>query len=134
MTNEWTKPEHAEAYLSRMNDIPHRIEGEATLLSEIPKDTKRVLDLGCGDGHLLALVLSHCSDATGVGLDFSPSMLERARTNSAGDQRIKLVEHNMDEPLPEMGSFDCVVSCFAIHHCAVPSHGAILKAYLNPTQ
>ncbi len=118
MTNEWTKRDHVEAYLARMDDIPHRIEGEATLLSEIPKNTKRVLDLGCGDGHLLALVLSHCSDATGVGLDFSPSMLERARGNFAGDQRIKLVEHNMDEPLPDLGSFDCVVSSFAIHHCA----------------
>ena len=31
MTNEWTKPEHAEAYLARMKDIPHRAEGEATL-------------------------------------------------------------------------------------------------------
>jgi hypothetical protein len=48
MTNEWTKPEHAEAYLARMRDIPHRVEGEGTLLSEVPVQTKRVLDLGCG--------------------------------------------------------------------------------------
>jgi hypothetical protein len=41
MTNEWTKPEHAEAYLARMKDIPHRVEGESTLLSEVPTDSKR---------------------------------------------------------------------------------------------
>ncbi len=117
MTNEWAKPEHAKAYLARMHDIPHRGEGEATLLTEVPKQTKRVLDLGCGDGHLLALVLSKCSKATGIGLDFSPTMLEQARSNFAGDDRIRFVEHNMDEPLPKLGSFDCVVSSFAIHHC-----------------
>lgn len=118
MTNEWTKPEHAEAYLARMTDIPHRIEGEATLLSELPKASKRVLDLGCGDGHLLALALSHCPEATGVGLDFSPTMLTQARSRFADDDRVTIVEHNMDEPLPELGEFDCVVSSFAIHHCA----------------
>ena len=76
-TNEWTKPEHAEAYLARMTDIPHRAEGESTLLAEIPTQSKRVLDLGCGNGHLLSLVLAHCPAATGVGLDFSPTMLEQ---------------------------------------------------------
>src|SRR5690606_33718873 len=60
MSNEWTKPEHSEAYLARMKDIPHRVEGEATLLSEVPVQTKRVLDLGCVNGHLLSLVLKHC--------------------------------------------------------------------------
>ena len=117
MTNEWTKPEHAEAYLARMKDIPHRAEGESTLLAEIPAETRRVLDLGCGNGHLLSLVLAHRPEATGVGLDFSPTMLTQAQARFAGDQRVTLVQHNMDEPLPDLGSFDCVVSSFAIHHC-----------------
>ncbi len=117
MANEWTKPEHAEAYLARMKDIPHRVEGEATLLSEVPNESKRVLDLGCGNGHLLSLVLAHCPNSTGVGLDFSPTMLEQARDRFAGDDRVTLVEHNMDDPLPDLGSFDCIVSSFAIHHC-----------------
>ena len=117
MTNEWAKPEHAEAYLARMADIPHRVEGESTLLSEVPERSKRVLDLRCGDGHLLAMVLERCTNATGIGLDFSPTMLEQARTRFREDDRVTLVEHNMDEPLPELGGFDCVVSSFAIHHC-----------------
>ena len=117
MTNEWTKPEHAEAYLARMKDIPHRVEGEATLLAEIPTESKRVLDFGCGNGHLLSLVLSHCPDAIGVGLDFSPTMLEQARCRFAGSVRGSLTEHNMDVPLPDLGPFDCIVSSFAIHHC-----------------
>ena len=46
----------------------------------------RVLDLGCGNGHLLSLVLAHCPNATGVGLDFSPTMLEQARSRFAGSR------------------------------------------------
>lgn len=118
MINEWTKPKHAEAYLARMSDIPHRIEGEATLLSETPTSSKRVLDLGCGDGHLLALTLEHCPQAIGVGLDFSPTMLERAKNRFAEDDRATLVKHNLNNPLPALGRFDCVVSSFAIHHCS----------------
>src|SRR6185503_13428426 len=102
---------------ARKSAIPHRSEGEATLLSEVPVRTKRVLDLGCGDGHLLALVLGHCPTATGVGLDFSSRMLEQARLRFAGDSRIQLIDHNLDNPLPALGTFDCAVSSFAIHHC-----------------
>ena len=126
MTNEWANPEHAKAYLARMTDIPHRVEGEATLLSEIPENTKRVLDLGCGNGHLLSLVLAHGPHATGVGLDFSSTMLGQAHDRFAGNDRVALVEHNMDEPLPDLGSFDCVVSSFAIHHC---THARKRKLY-----
>jgi ubiquinone/menaquinone biosynthesis C-methylase UbiE len=117
MANEWANPEHVTAYLARMTGIPHRAEGESTLLSELPSQVERVLDLGCGNGHLLALVLAHCPTATGIGIDFSPTMLEQARNRFSADERIQLVEHNMDDPLPELGSFDCVVSSFAIHHC-----------------
>ncbi len=117
MTNEWTSPEYAEAYLAQMKDIPHRTEGEATLLSEIPTDTKRVLDLGCGNGHLLSLVLAHCPTATGIGLDVSATMLKQAQQRFKEDGRVRLVAHNMDESLPVMGRFDCIVSSFAIHHC-----------------
>jgi tRNA (cmo5U34)-methyltransferase len=117
MTNEWKNPEHAQAYLSRMTDIPHRLAGEATLLSEVPTESMRVLDLGCGDGHLLDLVLAHCQNATGVGLDFSPTMLQQAQSRFDGDDRVAIVDHDMEQPLPDLGAFDCVVSSFAIHHC-----------------
>ena len=120
MTNQWQSAEHALSYLQRADRIPHRTEGEAALLDEVPPDAGRVLDIGSGDGRLLGLVLLHCPAATGVALDFSPLMLEKLRTRFAADQRALVLEHNLDRPFPEMGTFDVVVSSFAIHHLDHP--------------
>jgi SAM-dependent methyltransferase len=117
MVNEWSKAEHALDYLRRLEDIPHRQEGEATLLSEIPKHSRRILDLGCGNGHLLALLLAHCDNASGIGLDFSPTMLKEAERRFVGEPRVKLVMHDLDASLPDLGKFDVIASSFAIHHC-----------------
>jgi SAM-dependent methyltransferase len=114
--NEWRSVEHALEYLSRADSIPRRAEGESALIEEIPAAAKQVLDLGCGDGRLLALVLTARPDAAGVALDFSPPMLERVKERFAGDVRVRFLEHNLDRPLPELGRFDAVVSSFAIHH------------------
>jgi tRNA (cmo5U34)-methyltransferase len=114
--NEWRSVEHALEYLKRADSIPRRTEGESALLEEIPGGVTRVLDLGCGDGRLLTLVLTARTSAAGVALDFSPPMLERVRQRFAGDDRVHVVEHNLERPLPELGMFDAVVSSFAIHH------------------
>ena len=63
--NLWTSADHASDYLGRADSIPHRGEGESTLLEFIPPDTRRVLDLGTGDGRLLALVKASLADAGG---------------------------------------------------------------------
>lgn len=114
--NEWQSAAHAAAYLERADQVPHRAAGEATLLEEIPTDAGRVLDLGSGDGHLLDLVLRARPKATGVALDFSPLMLERLRSRFAGSQAVEIVAHDLSDPLPMLGTFDAVVSSFAIHH------------------
>lgn len=114
--NKWTEESHATGYLAVANEIPHRTEGEGVLLDCIPHGAARVLDLGCGDGRLLALVLKRCPQATGIAVDFSAAMLERARRRFTGDERVEVCEHNLDRRLPDLGEFDAVVSSFAIHH------------------
>lgn len=116
MSNEYRDVDHALAYLRRADSIPHRAEGEAALLEEIPRNADRILDLGTGDGRLLALLLSHCPEATGLGLDGSPVLLERARARFRGQQRAGLIERDLEDRLSDLGSFDVVVSSFAIHH------------------
>lgn len=114
--NLWTSADHALCYLAKADQIPHRTEGEKVLLEQVPKSIKRVLDLGTGDGRLLSLVKIECPQVESVAIDFSPTMLEAAKTRFAADATVELIAHNLDELLPSIGSFDAVVSSFAIHH------------------
>jgi SAM-dependent methyltransferase len=116
--NEWITVDHALGYLTRADKIPHRVEGEAVLLEHVPQDVRRILDLGTGDGRLLALLKIDRPEASGTALDFSPTMLEAVRKRFAGDITVEIVEHDLDKPLPRLGDFDAVVSSFAIHHCS----------------
>jgi SAM-dependent methyltransferase len=127
MSSEWTTPEHALAYLRMADRIPHRTEGEATLLEELPKDAARVLDLGSGDGRLLALMLLARPAARGVAVEFSPTMLDLLRQRFARDGRVEVVEHDLEQPLPPLGTFDVVASSFAIHHLPHTRNEALCK-------
>ncbi|ABW27342.1 class I SAM-dependent methyltransferase [Acaryochloris marina] len=120
MSNQWTSAEHARGYLARADHLPHRTEGEAVLLEHVPQSAQRILDLGTGDGRLLALLKLDRSDVNGVAMDFSPIMLEAVQQRFAEDAKVKIVEHNLEAPLPPLGTFDGVVSSFAIHHLAHP--------------
>lgn len=114
--NLWTSPEHALDYLRRADSIPHRVEGEATLLECLPANPRRVLDLGSGGGRLLRLVRATRPKADFVAVDFSPTMLAELRTQFADDSRVSVVAHDLNDPLPDLGRFELVVSSFAIHH------------------
>jgi tRNA (cmo5U34)-methyltransferase len=114
--NRWPDVEHALAYLEKADTIPHRAEGTAMLVELLPERVSRVLDLGTGDGRLLDLVLTARPGSTGVGLDFNVAMLARAGERFAGDDRVTIAAHDLDDPLPGDDTFDLVVSSFAIHH------------------
>jgi methylase of polypeptide subunit release factors len=70
MAHEWEDVDHALAYLALADTIVHRTEGEAALIEEVSPDCQRVLDLGTGDGRLLALLLLRCPEAKGIAVDF----------------------------------------------------------------
>lgn len=113
---EWRDVERVDRYLARADEFPRRLEGEGVLLEHVPRGARRVLDLGTGDGRLLALLQADRPELAGVGLDFSAVMLAAARERFAGDDRVELLAHDLGDPLPELGRFDAVVSSMAIHH------------------
>lgn len=115
--SEWQTVEHALAYLARADKVPYRTEGEAVLLQQIPLSVKRVLDLGTGSGRLLGLLKVHAPTVEGVAVDFSEPMLKEAQKRFENDKQVTIVRHDLSLPLPAaLGSFDAVVSSFAIHH------------------
>jgi tRNA (cmo5U34)-methyltransferase len=125
--NLWSSAKHALDYLGRADRIPHRVEGEATLLEFLPAHPARILDLGSGGGRLLGLVKAARPEAEFVAVDFSPTMLETLRKSFEQNQKVSVVEHDLSEPLPDLGSFGAIVSSFAIHHLLHERKRALYK-------
>jgi trans-aconitate 2-methyltransferase len=77
----------------------HRLRPALELLARVPLDDPRlVYDLGCGTGEVTALMAERWPEATVIGLDNSPQMLERARSVSG---RVAWVEADIATWEPE---------------------------------
>ena len=116
--NLWGSIEHALQYLAQADTIPRRVEGEGTLLEFVPLKVNRVLDIGSGSGRLIDLLSIDRPGAEYVALDFSSTMLDRLGEKYGAAPNVTIVRHDLDLPLPLIGSFDAVVSSFCIHHLA----------------
>ena len=114
--SEWSDPAHVRHYLTRTAGSQRLAEGDSALLEVIAPETRRVLDLGTGDGRLLSLLARAFPAIEGVGIDSSELMLSAASERFAGDIRFSVLDHDLTRPLPDLGAFDAVVSCMAIHH------------------
>jgi methionine biosynthesis protein MetW len=75
------------------------------IVAELIKTGSSVLDLGCGDGELLAY-LQHERDVTGYGLDTDPQMITACIRRG-----VNVIEQNLDHGLENFAadSFDFVV-------------------------
>jgi SAM-dependent methyltransferase len=120
----WKERSVAEAFIERTSvhipDRPRQLEVLLRLVRSVERSVERVLDLGAGDGFLLATVLDALPEARGVAVDFSSPMLERARAKLARfGPRAATAEADLASPewrSEVEGPFDAVVSGFAIHH------------------
>jgi tRNA (cmo5U34)-methyltransferase len=115
----WHDDAKVQEYVGRVGRLAARRSGEVELVEALPVDVDRVLDLGCGDGRLAALVLeARPGTREAIALDSSPPMLELARERFRDDARVEVRAHDLDASLPPLGAFDVIVSGFAIHHLA----------------
>jgi tRNA (cmo5U34)-methyltransferase len=122
---EWSDPERVAEYLAR--EIPYRDVAERMLLEALPERVERFLDLGTGDGRLLALLHERHPEAEGIGIDASRPMLDRAAERFAGDPLIVVREHDLADPLAAPAPLDVVVSALAIHHLSHERKRALFK-------
>ena len=117
MPNSWVDIDQALDYLARADTLPHRSEGEGVLVRDLAGCLPgRILDLGCGDGRLTALVLAAYPESSAICVDMSPPMLDAVTERFGGDDRVVVATHDLEQPLPFGGPFDAVISSLAIHH------------------
>ena len=57
MSSTWKDVVKVQEYVERVGRLTARSAGEAELIEALPAHVSRVLDLGCGDGRLIGLVL-----------------------------------------------------------------------------
>jgi tRNA (cmo5U34)-methyltransferase len=114
--SHWLTSRRVRQYLNKADKIPHRNDGEQLLLDFIPMRTRRILDLGTGDGRLIKLLKQKIPNIKCIAIDFSPHMLKILRRQYVADKSVIIVEHNFGSQLPDIGFFDAIVSSLAIHH------------------
>jgi ubiquinone/menaquinone biosynthesis C-methylase UbiE len=79
--------------------------------------TDRVLDIGCGTGTFLLLVMRLYPSADATGLDPDPKALARATKKAAKFRASIRFDQGFSDQLPYSdGSFDRVFSSFMFHH------------------
>jgi SAM-dependent methyltransferase len=86
----------------------------------------RVLEVGCGPGHLSTRLAHHGFDVTGLDLD--PAMIARAQANTGragnrGRRRPSFLVGDVAALAFPDRSFDLVVSTLSMHHWADPAAG-----------
>lgn len=118
--HEWHEPEGVARWLDTRRRLAPAEEAEALIMDHLlPATVWRVLDLGTGDGHLIAAILERWPTAAAVGLDLSEGLLDLARARFDDTNQVALRAHDLMDPLPsDVGRFDAVVSGLAIHHLA----------------
>ena len=116
--NNWRSESRVNRFISTIDNRPHSKEIASVLFELIPSKVCNVLDLGTGDGRILAMVKQKNPNIKGVGLDFSDPMLERAKKRFQKDNAIQVTKHDLNNLLPKgLGEpFDLVISGLAIHH------------------
>ncbi len=82
------------------------------LIADLVPAGSRVLDLGCGDGSLLAQLM-HCKDCTGYGIE-----LNDGNVQSGMAKGLPILQLNLEEGLALFadGSFDVVLQINTLQH------------------
>lgn len=85
-------------------------------LTDVLKDKKRILDAGCGNGRVTALLREHSDSIKTqvVGIDLTSS--DVAHENLKDYKNVQFFAKNLRESLKDMGKFDFIYCQEVLHH------------------
>jgi len=103
---------------------------ERFLFAQIPLRCQNALDVGCGTGAFTRLLAGRAQQV--LGLDLSPSMIQRAQERSSKFENIEFAVADITEAELPREHFDCIVSIATLHHVPLTATMVKLKAALKP--
>ena len=88
-----------------MTSAPSKIRVDLQQVADLVRPSSRVLDVGCGDGALLAYLVAH-KQVDGRGLELS-----MARVRAAVTQGLSVIQGNLETDLKDYpsGAFDYAI-------------------------
>jgi SAM-dependent methyltransferase len=98
----------------------HRVPGVRT--------ARRIIDVGCGEGTLLAALLTRYRDALGFGVEREPAVAERARRRLAAAHVHRRADIWVGDVLASglpAGAFDLALLNQVLHYCAESDRDAL---------
>lgn len=111
-----------------MLDWDHNAYYQRLLLRQLPRSSRKVLDVGCGAGAFAARLAQRCEQVDAV--DRSAAMIEEAEHRTPGNVNCVLADV-LTDPLPGT-DYDAIFSITALHHMPLPDVLPVLAAALRP--
>jgi ubiquinone/menaquinone biosynthesis C-methylase UbiE len=96
----------------------------STIIDYLPKNPKKVLELGCGTGILTKMIKGVSPEADITGIDLSPEMLNLA-SEQPELKGVRFLAQDLREAWPE-GFYDAIVTSLCLHH--VPKEDRVMVA------
>lgn len=114
--------------IESLNRLRPRIMPVDQLIEAVPCGA-RVLDIGCGAGLFLGLLVASGRTQDGIGFDTSAdaiSLAKRMQTRLPPGHRIRFEQLSVEEPWPE-GQFDAVSLIDVMHHIPPQAQVGVLE-------
>lgn len=111
--------EFQDEYTAKMlRWVPYYREMMDKAVGNLPEnfEAKNILDLGCGNGNVTALLQTRFPDAQFHLVDASPEMLTACRKRFQGASSIQFYNNYFQELEFESEQFDLIVAVLSLHH------------------